>query len=281
MSLISPITAIILPLGLIEATAYWWMHPSKEASASPVLTYVPTSINDEAAFPKITPLPELYTQSAPMLRCTGGKVWHVQQNETVGLHLAFFEWDGTDTGSVLEAFRHAPEACMGSIGMKLISREKPITYIVGAREDPKTTASSSSHFSLLTSHSRSFDSSSSTDHRSLITSHSENTTLVFEHTIFLDPEQGAGTFQPKSPRLPCRLGRWQRGSQLPRRNRWRNPRPTHHHPSKKHTQPLPPHKRPRHPRRRPRSPQLRSRLARLRTIPSHRPRFQVAAASHS
>jgi hypothetical protein len=66
-----------------------------------------------------------------MLRCTSGQVFHVQIHDTASLHGAFFEWDGTDTGSVLEAFRHMPEACMGSIGMKLVSKEKPILYQVG------------------------------------------------------------------------------------------------------------------------------------------------------
>ena len=78
-----------------------------------------------------TPLPELYDKAAPMLRCSGGQVFHTQLDETLGLHLAFFEWNDSDTGSVLEAFRHLPEACMGSIGMTLISKEKPIHYQVG------------------------------------------------------------------------------------------------------------------------------------------------------
>ncbi len=63
-----------------------------------------------------------------MLRCSGGQVFHVQLDESIGLHLAFFEWDDTDTGSVLEAFRHMPEACLGSLGMQLVSKEKPITW---------------------------------------------------------------------------------------------------------------------------------------------------------
>lgn len=67
-----------------------------------------------------------------MLRCSTGQVLHVTLEDSAGIHLAFFEWDGTDTGSVLEAFRHMPEACMGSIGMKLISHEKTIPYQIGS-----------------------------------------------------------------------------------------------------------------------------------------------------
>jgi hypothetical protein len=82
--------------------------------------------------PTFTPLPALYRQAAPMLRCSGGEVLRVDTaDDNLTLHLAWFEWDGTDTGSVLEAFRHMPEACMGSIGMKLVSKEKPIPYTVG------------------------------------------------------------------------------------------------------------------------------------------------------
>ncbi len=77
------------------------------------------------------PLPEIYAKSAPMLRCSSGMVNYAKFSETSGIYLAFFEWNGTDTGSVLEAFRHIPESCMGSIGMILVSNEKPIEYRVG------------------------------------------------------------------------------------------------------------------------------------------------------
>ncbi|MFZ9938472.1 MAG: hypothetical protein ACO3JG_15650, partial [Luteolibacter sp.] len=65
-----------------------------------------------------------------MLRCSDGEVFRVDTPENLSLHLAWFEWNDTDTGSVLEAFRHMPEACLGSIGMKLVSKEKPIRFQV-------------------------------------------------------------------------------------------------------------------------------------------------------
>ncbi len=162
-------------LGVVEAAAYWWMHPAPAGLDQPVLSYIPgsgsqTSISAErstesksspstsssspatinpqlsTAPPSIdhqssfidhrsssstTPLPEIYAQAAPMLRCSSGQVSRVRIDEALSLHIAFFEWDGTDTGSVLEAFRHLPESCMGSIGMILVSKEKPIRYRVG------------------------------------------------------------------------------------------------------------------------------------------------------
>ena len=172
---VSILATIVLALGAVEATAYWWMHPAPAGLGQPVLVYQPSrsagvspashrgsEIGDEkfssphhplSPFPDpqsssppsflstlnsqpstsstTTPLPEIYNQAAPMLRCSTGQVFHAQLEYSVGLHLAFFEWDDTDTGSVLEAFRHMPEACMGSIGMTLVSHEKPICYQVG------------------------------------------------------------------------------------------------------------------------------------------------------
>jgi hypothetical protein len=87
----------------------------------------PAAANDR----RYTPLPEIYAKSAPMLRCSSGQVFRVQLDDGIGLHLAFFEWDGTDTGSVLEAYRHMPEACLGSLGMSLVSTEPSILYQVG------------------------------------------------------------------------------------------------------------------------------------------------------
>ena len=59
-------------------------------------------------------------------------MFHVKLDNSIGLHIAFFEWDGTNTGSVLEAFRHMPEACLGSIGMTVVSKEPSITYQVNS-----------------------------------------------------------------------------------------------------------------------------------------------------
>jgi len=152
----SIILAIALALGSTEGLAYWWMHPAPTDLTQPVLCYRPdpsrsagvppaSSIHDPQSSSdsstdhrslitdhssSFTPLPEIYNKSAPMLRCSGGQVFHVKFDETINLHLAFFEWNHTDTGSVLEAFRHMPEACLGSIGMTLVSQEKPIPYQV-------------------------------------------------------------------------------------------------------------------------------------------------------
>jgi hypothetical protein len=139
------IAAIALALVTVEGLAFWWMHPTAAGSGEPVLVYRPGAGEQLADGPPsanrplptanstLTPLPEIYTASAPMLRCSGGQVLHARLDDSSGIHLAFFEWDGTDTGSVLEAFRHMPEACMGSIGLKLVEKAPSRTYVVGGQ----------------------------------------------------------------------------------------------------------------------------------------------------
>lgn len=114
--------------------------------------------------------PHLYARSAPMLRCSRGEVWVASIDEVAAtadrapqtppaadaqtptgpiahpssaichspasltLHLAFLEWDAESAGSVLEAFRHMPEACMGSIGLELVAREPRRKFVVDGRE---------------------------------------------------------------------------------------------------------------------------------------------------
>ena len=195
----------IVALGSIEAIAWWWMHPAATGPTGPVLTYQPgfadrgpkltdhspssptdhrSPITDHS--PSITPLPEIYRHAAPILRCSSGQVLHIDLHGSAGIHVAFFEWDGTDTGSVLEAFRHMPEACMGSIGLKLVSKEKPIHYTVRARdqeaEDRRQEAEDrrqetedrrqKSEVRGQKSGNATAQSTSSTDHRSPITDHS-------------------------------------------------------------------------------------------------------------
>jgi hypothetical protein len=41
------------------------------------------------------------------------------------IHIAFFEWDLSDSSCEVEAFKKLPDECMGSIGMTLIERAPP------------------------------------------------------------------------------------------------------------------------------------------------------------
>jgi len=143
---LSAAIAALLALGMVEALAWWWMNPRQPSASVPLLAYQPPrstpapgnaaagdadilGLDSPAhAFPSVIPLPAIYQQAAPMLRCSTGEVFHLRISDTAGMHVAFFEWDAVDTGSVLEAFRHMPEACMGAIGMQLVSRQPPIRF---------------------------------------------------------------------------------------------------------------------------------------------------------
>lgn len=144
------IPLLVLALATTEGLAWWWMHPTPKGGGQVVLFYSPRLLSHEAdldprasrspspsrspgdsAINSITPLPDLYRKVSPMLRCTDGRIFHVSRKDSTSLHLAFFEWEGTDPGSVLEAFRHMPEDCLGSIGMKFVSREAPVRYQMG------------------------------------------------------------------------------------------------------------------------------------------------------
>ncbi|MCX6868779.1 MAG: hypothetical protein NTV46_21770 [Verrucomicrobia bacterium] len=174
-----------------------------------------SKIEDDAAIPSLddprstihdppsssyTPLPDVCAQAAPMLRCSSGQVLHVKLDDTIGLHLAFFEWDGTDTGSVLEAFRHMPEACMGSIGMTLVSKEKPIAYTVGQdrRASPLVPVKPRED-GLVANGARNARTSASSSPIQHSTSKIDNSklpqpgpTLSFDHTVFREPGQTNG-----------------------------------------------------------------------------------------
>jgi hypothetical protein len=143
------IGGIAVFLASVEVIAWWWMNPRESDDSYPILTYQARQAS-QALSPEgissgpgesgkntekltFTSLPEIYQNSAPKLRCSGGEVLHAQLGDRTGLHIAYFEWDGTDTGSVLEAFRHTPEICLGSLGMELVSKEKPITWELDGR----------------------------------------------------------------------------------------------------------------------------------------------------
>jgi hypothetical protein len=110
---------------------------NSESGANPQLTVPNAPVAGGSSPPpprvpafSLSPLPDVYAAAAPMLRCSNGQVFFAKSADSLSLHLAFFTWDHTDAGSVLEAFRHLPEACMGSIGMELVATEPPLTYHV-------------------------------------------------------------------------------------------------------------------------------------------------------
>jgi hypothetical protein len=116
-----------------EGLAYWWMHPAPSGLADPVLCYRPQRkkqttlppLNDRSS--SYTPLPEIAAKTLPKLSATNGTVACIDRDDDTTIHVAFFEWDLVEHNSisVMEAFIHLPEECMGHIGMKLIEHRAP------------------------------------------------------------------------------------------------------------------------------------------------------------
>lgn len=151
------IVSIVLTLAAVEATAWWWMHPAPAGLGEPVLIYQPTSraggspasqgseidnpgtegsgqeieSSSHPSTTSITPLPEVVEKSIPSLRCSTGTAARIDRDDGTTIHLAFFEWDLADSTNVLEAFKHLPEQCMGSIGLTLTAQPPPRSYQVG------------------------------------------------------------------------------------------------------------------------------------------------------
>jgi hypothetical protein len=136
------VALLALALTATEAAAFWWMHPAPAGLDQSVLTYYPAvvhPVSDPAAgLPELPPvtstltaLPEIVARSTPSLRCSTGTAARIDRDDGVTIHLAFFEWNAEDSTNVLEAFRHLPEECMGSIGMTLVEKFPPRTARVG------------------------------------------------------------------------------------------------------------------------------------------------------
>ena len=77
-----------------------------------------------------TQLPEVVAKSLPSLHCSTGTAARIDLDDGVTIHLAFFEWELADATSVLEAYKHLPDQCMGSIGLTLIQHQPPRSYQV-------------------------------------------------------------------------------------------------------------------------------------------------------
>ena len=80
-----------------------------------------------------TPLPEVVAQSLPKLHCSSGTAARFELDDGVSIIVAFFEWDLVDTGNVLEAYKHLPKVCMGSIGMHFIESRQARLFSIGTK----------------------------------------------------------------------------------------------------------------------------------------------------
>jgi hypothetical protein len=102
-----------------EGIARWWMNPANSSAEQPSLVYR----GNAARHPQFVreELPQLLEHSIRTLKCSTGSVSRLKREDGVSIHVAYFEWDGSSRQvNPLEAFKHLPEQCLGSIGMNLV-----------------------------------------------------------------------------------------------------------------------------------------------------------------
>jgi hypothetical protein len=118
---------LLAGLGTMEALAWWWMHPEPAGLDLPVLAYQPPAANPPAAAAagRLTFMPELVADASRSLRCSRGLAARLDRPDGSRIHFAFLEWDFSDAGSVFKAYKHLPEECLGSIGLKLVEVREP------------------------------------------------------------------------------------------------------------------------------------------------------------
>jgi hypothetical protein len=112
-----------------EGIARWWMNPANSSAEQPGLVYR----RNAAGHPQFVreELPKLLEHSVRTLKCSTGSVSRLKREDGVSIHVAYFEWDGTSRQvNPLEAFKHLPEQCLGSIGMNLVKDYGNHTMIV-------------------------------------------------------------------------------------------------------------------------------------------------------
>jgi len=107
-----PIAVLVSLLAGIEAATWLWMNPPQRGTEAVLALELPAS--------RLTFDPRAFDEVRPALRCNDGWLGTVGEDHgRRGLRAGWFAWDARDAGSVLEAFKHKPEQCMGAIGWQL------------------------------------------------------------------------------------------------------------------------------------------------------------------
>lgn len=113
----------LVVLAAVEISVWQWMHPPQRKDLPVLEMHYPlpgmAARFDSAGYQKIQ----------PKLRCSNG--WLAAVGEDFGarrLRAGWFTWDATDSGSVLEAFQHTPEGCMGAIGWTFVAKHPPQSF---------------------------------------------------------------------------------------------------------------------------------------------------------
>ncbi len=104
----------LLPVLAAEIFSYKWMNPAKSALPYQRPVFVPPLENKSFELDR-----DQYDEVKGELMCNGGWIGKQAGEGMPSTSLVWIEWDRTSSRNTLEAFRHMPEQCLGSIGMKL------------------------------------------------------------------------------------------------------------------------------------------------------------------
>lgn len=118
----SRILLVLLPLISSELAAKWWTESRPHLAPVPVLSFPPP------AGPSWRFHADQYREVQPSLRCSSGWLADITEADGHRMRVSSFSWDHTTAINTLEAFKHLPEQCMGSVGMKLEKIHPPRVF---------------------------------------------------------------------------------------------------------------------------------------------------------
>lgn len=105
--------AIPLAVAAAEGLGWWWMHPPADQRGLRLLEYTfPSSRDGCAAWP-------LEVAVTDQLQCNRGQSGLIQAGPGRHIEVNYFAWDDTNATGLAQAFGHAPELCMGTMGLKV------------------------------------------------------------------------------------------------------------------------------------------------------------------
>ncbi len=102
----------LLPVLAAEAFSYYWMNPPRPDGPVAIPHFSPPVVDRT-----FEPNQKDFDAAKVQLMCSGG--WSGKRGGDAQplTRLSWVEWDRTSVANTLEAFRHVPEECMGSVGM--------------------------------------------------------------------------------------------------------------------------------------------------------------------
>jgi hypothetical protein len=105
--------AIPLAVMAAEGAGWWWMHPPGNNAGLELLEY--TFPSGRYGYAEKPPDEKLEQK----LHFDRGQTGLIQVGAGRQIEVNYFEWDNTNATGLADAFGHAPDVCMGNIGMQV------------------------------------------------------------------------------------------------------------------------------------------------------------------